>query len=166
MPADGQRRARLAVAVVDGRGRPFAAPGLARWLTRVAPARARGEVTVAVVTDARVRALNRTYRGIDTPTDVLSFPHQPEASGLAAHGRRSEPRFLGDIIIARGVAATQARAESHPESTEWRVLALHGLLHLIGYDHETDGGAMRRLEHRLRRRGGLERGLIERGGPR
>jgi probable rRNA maturation factor len=164
MPADGQRRARLAVAVVDGRGRPFAAPGLARWLTRVAPARARGEVTVAVVTDARVRALNRSYRGIDKATDVLSFPHQPDASVLAADGRRSEPPFLGDIIIARGVARKQARAESHPEAVEWRVLALHGLLHLIGYDHETDDGAMRRLEHRLRRRGGLEHGLIERGG--
>ena len=56
------------------------------------------------------------------------------------------------------------RVEAHAESTEWRVLALHGLLHLVGYDHETDSGTMRRLEARLRRRGGLVRGLIERGG--
>ena len=70
--------------------------------------------------------------------------------------------YLGDIVIARGVARRQARALAHAESTEWRVLALHGLLHLLGYDHEADTGAMRRLEQRLRRRGGLDGGLIER----
>lgn len=152
MPADGQRPPHLIVSVVDGRGRSFPAPGLGRWLARVAPARARGEVAVAVVSDARVRALNRTYRGADHATDVLSFP-----SGLQAPGA-----FLGDIVIARGVARRQARAQAHAEATEWRVLALHGLLHLLGHDHEADSGAMRRLEQRLRRRGGLARGLIER----
>jgi probable rRNA maturation factor len=102
-----------------------------------------------------VRTLNRSYRGIDASTDVLSFPAgRRGVSGASPH--------LGDIVIARGVARRQARAEAHPESTEWRVLALHGLLHLLGYDHEGDGGAMRRVERRLRRRGGLERGLIER----
>lgn len=154
MAADGHSPFRLDVSVVDGRGRPLRAPGLARWLQAIAPARARGQVTVAVVSDARVRALNRTYRGIDAATDVLSFPgaaRSPEA-GV----------FLGDIVIARGVARRQARAQAHAESTEWRVLALHGLLHLIGYDHETDRGTMRRVEQRLRRRGGLVRGLIER----
>jgi probable rRNA maturation factor len=142
--------------VVDGRGRPVRAPGLGRWLAGVAPARARGEVTVALVSDRVVRTLNRSYRGIDAPTDVLSFP-------AVRPGARRVPAHLGDIVIARGVARRQARAEAHPESTEWRVLALHGLLHLLGYDHEGgDGGAMRRVERRLRRRGGLERGLIER----
>jgi probable rRNA maturation factor len=155
MPADGQRVSpRLDVAVVDGAGRPLRAPGLARWLVRVAPRAARGEVTLAVVSDARMRALNRTYRGVDAPTDVLSFP-APPASRLAGH--------LGDVVIARGVARRQAAASAHAESTEWRVLALHGLLHLLGYDHESDGGAMRRVEARLRRKGGLSAGLIERG---
>ena len=72
--------------------------------------------------------------------------------------------FLGDIVIARGVAARQAREAGHGERTEWRVLALHGLLHLIGYDHEQDEGKMRRAEARLRRKGGLDAGLIEREG--
>jgi probable rRNA maturation factor len=157
MSPDGQRRATLRVSVVDGRGRPVRAPGLGMWLARVAPARARGEVTVALVSDRQVRTLNRSYRGVDAPTDVLSFPAS-NGHGPAAH--------LGDIVIARGVARRQARAESHPEATEWRVLALHGLLHLLGYDHDADNGAMRRVEQRLRRRGGLGRGLIERAGRR
>lgn len=70
--------------------------------------------------------------------------------------------YLGDIVIARGQAARQARAQGHPVATELRILALHGLLHLMGYDHERDHGQMRRLESRLRRRGGLVTGLIER----
>jgi probable rRNA maturation factor len=74
--------------------------------------------------------------------------------------------FLGDVVIARGVAARQARAAGHDERTEWRVLALHGLLHLLGYDHDRDRGEMRRVEARLRRRGGLDAGLIERRGDR
>lgn len=154
MGAGGQRASKLTVSVVDGLGRPVAARGLGQWLVRVAPARARGEVTVALTSDARVRSLNRTYRGIDKATDVLSFP-----SGAYDPGAP-----LGDIVIARGVARRQAKAHAHHESTEWRVLALHGLLHLLGHDHDTDDGAMRRLEGRLRRRGGLGSGLIERGG--
>lgn len=111
---------------------------------------------MAMVPDARMRILNQTYRGKDAVTDVLSFPAMP--SPLVS-GRS---RFLGDIVIARGRARAQARAAGHAESVEWRVLALHGLLHVIGYDHETDNGAMGRVETRLRRAGGLERGLIER----
>jgi probable rRNA maturation factor len=123
--------------------------GLGGWLPRVAPARARGVVGVAIVSDARVRSLNRRYRGRDAATDVLSFP--------AAEGP-----YLGDIVIARGVARRQARAAGHGERDELRVLALHGLLHLLGYDHERDRGGMARLERRLRRRGGLREGLTER----
>jgi probable rRNA maturation factor len=163
MPGDGQRSSKLVVSVVDGQGRPFRAPGLGRWLQGAAPARARGELTVAFASDARVRALNRTYRGVDKATDVLSFPQDlPLGNGNGAAVTRP---YLGDIVIARGVARRQARALAHAEATEWRVLALHGLLHLLGYDHEADTGAMRRLEQRLRRRGGLERGLIERKTP-
>ena len=65
-------------------------------------------------------------------------------------------------MIARGVARRQAREARHSEQTELRVLALHGLLHLLGYDHQNDKGTMRRVERRLRRKGGLREGLIER----
>jgi probable rRNA maturation factor len=125
------------------------ADGLSRWLRRVAPARARGHLTVALVADGRVQELNRDFRHMDTATDVLSFP-------------ADEPGTLGDVVIARGVARRQARVAGHDLPTEIRVLALHGLLHLLGYDHEDDGGRMARLEARLRRKGGLREGLIER----
>ena len=75
----------------------------------------------------------------------------------------SQP-FLGDIVIARGVARRQARDAGHSERTELRVLALHGLLHLLGYDHERDNGRMRRVERRLRRKGGLRRRADRAGG--
>jgi probable rRNA maturation factor len=148
--ADGDSRgARLDVEVVTSEG--VRAAGLGRWLADVAPARARGTVTVAIVPTARVRALNREYRRQDAPTDVLSFPSD-------------ERGYLGDVVIAAGVARRQARDAGHSLQTELRVLALHGLLHLLGYDHERDDGRMARVERRLRRQGGLEEGLIERGG--
>lgn len=77
---------------------------------------------------------------------------------------RSEALYLGDIVIATGVAERQARLAGHSRLTELRILALHGLLHLAGYDHERDddGGQMARVERRLRRKGGLREGLIER----
>jgi len=138
----------LTVEVVSG-GR-LRAPGLARWLEATAPGRARGAVVVALVSDARVQRLNARYRAKDTPTDVLSFAAE-------------EPGFLGEIVIASGVARRQARDAGHPVQVELRVLALHGLLHLLGYDHERDDGRMARVERRLRRKGGLREGLIERG---
>jgi probable rRNA maturation factor len=122
---------------------------LGGWLRRVAPARARGKITVAIVPDSRVRALNRRYRKKDKATDVLSFP-------------ADERGYLGDVVIAAGVARRQAKGAGHTLQTELRVLALHGLLHLLGYDHETDSGQMWRLERRLRAKGGLREGLIER----
>jgi probable rRNA maturation factor len=170
-PGGPRRPARsVRVAVSDERGRPVS-PALAIWLADVAPARARGTVHLAVVSDAQVRALNRRYRGLDQATDVLSFPasQRPPARPRGRSRARSEtcidplgPGFLGDIVIARGVARRQALAAGHDEATELRVLALHGLLHLLGYDHERDTGTMARLEGRLRRRGGLREGLIER----
>jgi probable rRNA maturation factor len=174
----------LVVTVSDGRGRTVRAPGLARWLAGVAPARARGELAIALVSDARIRALNRQYREQDHSTDVLSFPAIPgephthalapdidRRTGLPAkagshkYSQRSDALSLGDIVIATGVAKRQARAAGHSYATELKVLALHGLLHLLGYDHERTGdrGTMARVEARLRRSGGLDRGLIERG---
>lgn len=131
--------------------------GLASWLVKHAPAKAKGDLSIAIVSDRRMRALNRQFRGTDAVTDVLSFAADP-ATSL----RAGEPRFLGDIVIASGVATKQAQAAGHPIQTEVRVLALHGLLHLIGYDHESDDGAMARAEMRLRKKAGLKEGLIER----
>jgi probable rRNA maturation factor len=163
MGHDDQRRRRLSVTVTDAAGRTVPAPGLRRWLARVAPVRAAGEVTVALVSDAYVRTLNRRYRGRDYATDVLSFPALPVRAARSSRARRDGPsRHLGDIVIARGVARRQARQQGHSEPVELRVLALHGLLHLLGYDHERDNGAMARVERRLRRKGGLNSGLIER----
>ncbi len=156
----GNRRRRLRVLVGDHQGRRVPAGALGSWLARVAPPRARGIVSVALVSDARVRALNRRYRRRDRATDVLSFP------AAAPPGAASLPPFLGDIVIARGVAGRQARRAGHSEQTELRVLALHGLLHLLGYDHEHDDGRMQRVERRLRLKGRLREGLLEREGPR
>jgi probable rRNA maturation factor len=156
---DGDAGPRLRVVCTDVMGRRIHAGGLARWLARFAPARARGTVNVAIVSDATMRRLNREYRGRNRATDVLSFATESGRSRRAGGSRKC----LGDIVIARGVAAAQARRQGHPLATEFRVLALHGLLHLLGYDHESDDGRMRRAEARLRARGGLPVGLIERG---
>ena len=123
------------------------APGLAAWLARVAPRSAPREVTIALVSNARIRALNKQFRRKDAVTDVLSF----------------DP---SDIAIASAVARRQAREAGHSYADELKVLALHGLLHLMGYDHHarSDRGRMARMERRLRARGGLRSGLIERTG--
>ena len=122
---------------------------LGRWLQKAAPAGAKGDLSVAIVSDRRMRALNRQFRGKDKVTDVLSFPADSRG-------------FLGDIVIAAGVSKRQAREAGHSAQTELRVLALHGLLHLLGYDHEADDGRMARTEMRLRRKAGLPGSLIER----
>ncbi|HQZ40410.1 MAG TPA: rRNA maturation RNase YbeY [Vicinamibacterales bacterium] len=128
--------------------------GLGAWLARTAPSRARGEVTVALVGDRRMRALNRMFRGLDAVTDVLSFPADPDP--------RAPAPVLGDVVIATGVAARQARQQRHAVGTELKILALHGLLHLLGYDHDVDAGRMARAEARLGKKGGLPVGLIAR----
>ena len=168
----------LQVIVGDARGRPVRMAGLSSWLRRAAPADARGHVSIALVSDERVRALNRTYRRKDYATDVLSFPANSPPR-RTRRTQRSRPvfssvspvssvveSFLGEIVIARGVARRQALAAGHSELTELRVLALHGLLHLLGYDHERDTGQMSRVEEHLRRKGGLREGLIERAAAR
>lgn len=153
------RQARPLSVVVSGAPLPAAARGLGPWLERAAPRSARGTVDIAILSDGRMRRLNASFRGVDKATDVLSFPADP-AEG-ARVGRASD-RPLGDIAIAAGVAARQARDQGHAVRTELRVLALHGLLHLLGYDHERDHGEMRSIEERLRRRAGLPVGLITR----
>jgi len=164
----GLRRV-LAVSVTDQYGRPVGVRGLARWLESVAPRRARGQVNVALVPDPVMRRLHHRFAGARRVTDVLSFPASPRFP--VRRGHRGFPRgaaaaaghaVLGDIVIATGRAARQAREAGHLLQTELRVLALHGLLHLLGHDHHTDGGQMARLERRLRRAGGLSEGVIER----
>lgn len=150
--------------VCDGRGRPVTVRGLAHWLARVVPARYRGTATVALVGDATSRRLNRQYRGVDRATDVLSFPSTDAwHDGRRIAGVEHEAEgHLGDIVIAKGVAGRQAKALGHAIDIELRVLALHGFLHLVGFDHERDRGEMRTVEARWRRRGGLPAGLTER----
>jgi len=142
---------RLRVAVTDGRGRRRSAGALPTWLARIAPRAAAGVVALALVGDRKMRDLNSRFRAIDKVTDVLSFPAGPAPAATSPGGGL----FLGDIVIATGLAARQARAAGVTEQQEWRRLALHGLLHLLGHDHERDGGQMLRLERRLQRRGGL-----------
>jgi len=140
----------LRVVVTDAVGRRVQTDGLDRWLVRIAPASARGEVAVALVSDPKMRQLNQRFKGINKFTDVLSFP-----VSLDAPYPMSKFRFLGDIVIAKGVATRQARKAGHRVRVEIRRLALHGLLHLLGYDHEHDDGRMERLERRLLKKGGL-----------
>ena len=99
-----------------------------------------GEVALVLAGDRLVHRLNREYRGKDEPTDVLSFP------GDGAEGS------LGDIVISLDTAARNARGLGRTLPQELDVLALHGFLHVLGHDHETDGGTMDRIERRLRRR--------------
>jgi probable rRNA maturation factor len=134
-------------------------------------------VTICLVSEAAIAGWNRAYRGKSGPTDVLSFPAEEEAGaqprparngapktggGRAARRRAAsaeaavEPgRYLGDIAIAPAVARRNARRLGRTLEQELRILILHGALHLLGYDHETDRGEMERLEQRLRRRLGL-----------
>jgi len=189
-------RARLVVTFTVPDGASLPTRGLATWLARAAPPNAHGELTVALVSDARMRTLNRAYRNKDYATDVLSFPAfaKPWAGKPVSHGASTgqrasnsaptenkragrtvplrtlqrearalaQPLYLGDIVIATGVAQRQADDVGHSVVTEVKVLALHGLLHLLGYDHETDKGAMARMEARLRKKAGLTDGLISR----
>jgi probable rRNA maturation factor len=157
--------ARRLIVSVSGRTVPAAARGLGSWLAGAAPRGAHGTVDIALVSDAQMRRLNRTWRHVDKATDVLSFPVDdigPEGAPGQPAAADSRLQPLGDIAMALGIAARQATDQGHSLRTELRVLALHGLLHLLGYDHERDQGQMRRTEERLRRRAGLPSGLIAR----
>jgi probable rRNA maturation factor len=98
-----------------------------------------GEVALVLTRDPAVRQLNARYRGQDKPTDVLSFPGPGGPAGL------------GDIVVSVDTAERNARRLGRTLQRELDVLALHGFLHVLGYDHETDDGTMDRLERRLRR---------------
>jgi len=124
-----------------------------------------GEVSVCLTDDLEIRQLNASFRGTARATDVLSFPDwEPRQSPLR---RRRLPAafYLGDIAISLDTAARQAAGQGHTLGREIRILLLHGLLHLHGYDHESDDGTMRRLEESLRRQLQLPTGLITRRPP-
>ena len=109
------------------------------------------EVSICLVSDAEMARLNKKYRKKSKPTDVLSFP-----SNDAAAFRRASAKSLGDLAIAPMVARRNAKRFGRTLPDELRILILHGVLHLMGYDHESDSGQMERRERFLRRRLGLE----------
>jgi len=137
---DRSRIAHLADQALDAVGRPDAA------------------ITVAFVRDAAIRRLNRDYRGKDTPTDVLSFPAHEDLPSSTGRAQVEQPddsrrgRYLGDVVISADTAISQAQESSYTFEREVSELVIHGVLHLCGYDHETDRGEMNRMELKLRRR--------------
>jgi len=133
-------------------------PRLAPLLSRLGESLGQPRSTLAVLLtdDEGIRDYNRRFRSVDEPTDVLSFPTGSGDPGASGH-------YLGDLVISSERAAAQAAEIGHGVEEEIEVLVLHGVLHLLGHDHETDEGQMRSLEARLARElfGGM-RGLIER----
>ena len=121
------------------------------------------EVSVAFVSDAEMAKWNESYRGKQGPTDVLSFPagtqwQRKQIPSDARKQRKSsevQERYLGDIAIAPETARRYAKQSGRSLNVELRILMLHGVLHLMGYDHESDNGQMNRIEQRLRRRLGI-----------
>ncbi len=140
---------------------PLAVKSLARFSERVQRELGFPEesVTICFVSDPVMARMNRKFRDKQGPTDVLSFP--------ARHARARQPRsgpramqtgpdhYMGDVVISPETARRYARRRSHGLASELRVLILHGMIHLAGYDHENDNGQMMHLERRLRRRLGL-----------
>lgn len=174
-------------------GRALGRRALGVFLREAAEAiRLRGAVSILLTDDVEIRRLNREFRHKDKATDVLSFPVNPHnpTTGLYGALSRSDgsphnpggsfrpttprmrldgapsepPRVAGDLAISVETAARQAEEQGHPLAAELRILGVHGLLHLAGFDHETDAGEMARKETALRRRFGLAAGLIERSG--
>lgn len=132
-------------------------PELTTWLEALVAEVAPEAESFAVrfTSDREVRRLNRTYRGRDYPTDVLSFPGEVGPDG----------RHLGDVVISVPVARRQAAAAGHPVAREIRALLLHGVLHCLGHDHEIDDGAMERREAELAGRWIPSEELTEEEGP-
>ena len=126
---------------------------LARFVTRARRAAGvRGGVNVLVTSSAEMKVLNRRFRGKDAATDVLSFPSDADHAN----------KLAGEIAISADIATENARKLGHPPGIEVKILALHGILHLRGYDHDRDNGRMARREQELRRELRLPAGLIER----
>ena len=129
------------------RSHPVSTSVLSRFMTTLVdalPPRRGGSLAVCLVSDGKMTELNRRFRGTAGATDVLSFS-----------GDDTEPDgtvYVGDIVISVPTALRQAKRERHGLSREIKLLALHGYLHLLGYDHETDDGTMLRVQRRLERK--------------
>ena len=175
-PADSAKRAPAGTAIPRNHRIP-SMQTLGRFLRDAQSAvKLRGEVSVLLTSDENMRRLNREFRKKNKTTDVLSFPvdfsdfsktGRNRAPGkksrtTASYGAPSESEIAGDLAISIPTARRQAEERGHALGVEIRVLLLHGLLHLAGYDHETDDGEMARREQRLRAKLGLPHGLIER----
>lgn len=127
--------------------------GLSRFAARARRAlKLPGAIGILVTSSREMQRLNKRFRKKDKPTDVLSFPPVSEFAAQTS----------GDLAISAQVAAANARRLGHATSDEIKVLILHGMLHLAGYDHEKDDGLMARKEERLRKALGLPKGLIKR----
>jgi probable rRNA maturation factor len=120
------------------------------------------DVTICLVSDAEIARMNQAFRGKKGPTDVLSFPAEERRAPVSRarlrrqrRGSRSRESFLGDVAIAPATARRNAKKLGRALASELRILILHGVLHLLGYDHETDHGEMDRAEKGFRRRLGL-----------
>ncbi len=133
-PIARDRIARLAQATLDATGHTGAS------------------LAIAFVRDRVIKDLNRTYRGQDYATDVLSFPADDEQTDQKTVAFDEAAGYIGDVVISTDAALRQAGDANHTFEREVSELVLHGTLHLCGYDHETDGGEMNRLELKLRRR--------------
>jgi probable rRNA maturation factor len=130
------------------------AAALARFVSSARrAAKLRGNVTVLITSNAEMKQLNHRFRKKDKATDVLSFPAEANPHDSS----------VGDLAISADIARENAKKLGHPVSQEIKVLILHGILHLAGYDHETDSGEMARVEQRLRKKMRLPVSLIQRG---
>jgi len=139
---------------IDG----VSAAGMERFVSRARRAVGlRGRVNVLITGSAAIRKLNREFRRKDKPTDVLSFP-----SDSGSSSRVAKAQSAGEIAISADIALQNSFHLGHPVSTELKILILHGVLHLAGFDHERDNGSMAHKEERLRRQLRLPVALIER----
>jgi probable rRNA maturation factor len=146
--SDGER-----LVIIQKRVAGLSEAALAKFVARASRAAGlRGSVSVLVTSSRELQGLNHRFRGKKKPTDVLSFPAMP---GLMRG-------FAGDVAISAEIAARNARRLGHTAADEIKILTLHAVLHLAGYDHEQDNGQMERKEQRLRSSLGLPIGLIER----
>jgi len=147
--------------ILDKRVTGLSQKALERFVLKARRAvRLRGTVNVLVTSSTAMRLLNLRFRQKSKPTDVLSFP-----SELSSHNGGQRAGLAGEIAISADIARQNAARLGHPAALEIKLLALHGILHLAGMDHERDNGEMARKEARLRSVLRLPAGLIERGRP-
>ena len=134
-------------------------PAVSRFLARAREAAGlQGDVHVLLADDATLKRLNKSFRGKNKATDVLSFP----AHAMEFAGDTAGPQIAGDLAISLETAARQGKRFGHSLAEEVRILLLHGVLHLAGFDHERDNGEMAAREAELRQQLGLPESLTER----